>query len=163
MDIHGFKAFSSSPSPWQPPIPHQKKCVAPIIVLCIFTNTTTALNMHSNHLPPRHRHYPPLHPSAHHHHCHHQHSITTTAIITTATLHAMPWSSTSLGLRVTGRKHVLGYRGNLGQKRLVLYGKCVPNQCPPRVHMHIYADTYTYFLCSRAKPKPEAYDNTSPY
>ena len=64
-----------------------------IIVLCIFTNTTTALNMHSNHLPPRHHHYPPRHPSAHHHHCHHQHRITTTAVTTTAaTLHAMPRS-----------------------------------------------------------------------
>ena len=47
--------------------------------------------MHSNHLPPRHDHYPPRHPSAHHYHCHHQHGITTTAItITTAILHAMP-------------------------------------------------------------------------
>ena len=32
-------------------IPHQKKSFAPIIVLCIFTNTTAALNVHSN-LPP---------------------------------------------------------------------------------------------------------------
>ena len=91
LDILGFIAFSSSPSPWQPPIPHQKKkCVAPIIVLCIFTNTTAALSVHSN-LPPRHHHRSLRHPSAHHHHCHHQHRITTTTITTTtATLHAMP-------------------------------------------------------------------------
>ena len=76
MAIYGFIAFSSSPSPWQPPIPHQnKKFVAPIIVSCIFRNTTAALSVHSN-LPPRHHHHSLRHPSAHHHSCHHQHRIT---------------------------------------------------------------------------------------
>ena len=89
MAIYGFIAFYSSPSPWQPPIPHQKKCLPPIIVLCIITNTTAALSVHSN-LAPRH-HHSLRHPSAHRHHCHHQHRITATAITAaTATLHAMP-------------------------------------------------------------------------
>ena len=70
--------------------PPKKKCVAPIIVLGIFTNTTAALSVHSN-LSPRHHHHSLRHPSAHHHHCHHQHRITTPTITTTtAILHAMP-------------------------------------------------------------------------
>ena len=101
--------------------------------------------MYSNYLPPRHHHYPPRHPSAHDHHCHHQHRITTTAIITAATLHAMPWSSTSPGLKVTGRKHVLRYKGNLGPKKAGFVWEVYPNLTPPlstyayiRGYVHIF-------------------------